>query len=514
MRMPLGATTLPHAQACRTISQYAGTCNARRPWRWAVRCMLAAIVMPALTSAAKPQPTLAQLQLEINTLQRDVVALQQAQSNRQFDAWQADRIRSIAAAAIAASLRHPPPITAGYHAEGFFIQSSDRSFQLNINAVLQVRYTFSADEATGYQNLHLDGTPAGTPSAGDASGFGLRRARLILSGYIQHSLIYSFAGDFAGFSSNAGKFQIQDTWLGWRFARWLKLRAGAMLVPFTRYEYIASGTELPEYPMIAEPFDAISSLGIDAMGLLNHNHISYNLQINNGSRAKFGNPLTLDNRLGFYARVQLAGAGTVADFHDSPDLQNHQHLVWMIAAAAGFESQNSSATAYPAPQKTLQIPGLSTPTGAGFYPPYVANGNLYRAASDLHAKYRGLAFNGAVYLQQINDALPAGQTTDLFRQAFGRSSLWQLGYSAELGQFIVPHRWEVVGRFDQLLNQGGNKTCQEYTVGLNYYLYGEHAKVQSAVTYIPKGAALTDPFAGTVANTQDIIGEIQVQLKF
>ncbi len=477
-------------------------------------CVVAALVMPALPSSAKPQPTLAQLQREINALQQDVAALQQAQTDRQFDGWQAERIRSIAAAVIATTLRQPPAVTAGYHADGFFIQSANRGFQLNINAVLQVRYTFSANEATGYQNLHLDGTPAGTPSAGDASGFGLRRARLILSGHLEHSIIYSFAGDFAGFSSNAGSFQIQDTWLGWRFARWLKLRAGAMLVPFTRYEYVASGTELPEYPIIAEPFDAISSIGIDAMGLLSHKHISYNVQINNGSRAKFGNPLALDNRLGFYGRVQLAGAGTVADFHDSPDLQNHQHLVWMVAAAAGFESQNSSANAYPAPQRTLQISGLSTPNGAGFYPPYVANGNLYRAAGELHTKYRGLAFNGAVYLQQSNDELPAGQTSDLFRQAFGRSSLWQLGYSAELGQFIVPHRWEVVGRFDQLLNQGGNKTCQEYSVGLNYYLYGEHAKVQSAVTYIPNGAALTDPFAETGINTQDIIGQIQVQLKF
>ena len=290
-----------------------------------------------------------------------------------------------------------------------------------------------------------------------------------------------------------------------------------MLVPFTYMRYHPGGGEFPEYAGTELPFDPQRSIGLDVSGNLMHDTLSYDGQLNNGSQGNASGLVSgsgLDNRMGFYGRVQYAGAGTNADFTDSPDLAWHKHLVWAIGAAAGYESQNSSFDAFPSSQSTAELLGLSSGSAPGFYGPMAVNGNLYRATADGHVKYRGFSFNGAIYFQQYNDELPAGATTDTFRDIFGRGSLFQVGYFGEAGYFVVPHQWEVAGRFGELLTEGGDKQQFEYTLGVNYYIFGENAKVQAAVTYIPNAAAYTYGPTDTFINTQDIIGQLQFQVQF
>ena len=55
---------------------------------------------------------------------------------------------------------------------------------------------------------------------------------------------------------------------------------------------------------------------------------------------------------------------------------------------------------------------------------------------------------------------------------------------------------------------------QEYTLGVNYYLFGQNAKVQLAETFVPNEAAFSDSGANTLMNTQDWITQLQFQLKF
>ncbi|MCL5770139.1 MAG: OprO/OprP family phosphate-selective porin [Planctomycetes bacterium] len=462
----------------------------------------------------------AQLQKEIRALKAQVSALQARSDRKWMSQQEARQVRQIAREVLANAKAHShylsSQLQAGYD-NGFFIRTPNKAFQLLINGYLQFRYTYAHDQAGNNQNVSsTTGLPTGAAiNPIDVNGFDARRARLILTGNAFTHIIYSISGDFAG--GPDGSFQILDTWAGYKFSNALMIRAGSMLVPFTHVEYYSSGTEFPEFAAAEAPFDPVRSLALDFSGNVDHNKLFYDFQINNGSQSQgVVHAQYLDNRMGFYGRVQFAGAGTNNDFTDSPDVSWHKHLVWAIGAAAGYEEQNSTPGSLPAPQTTLSIPGIAVPSGAGFLSPnYVVNGGLYRATIDGHMKYRGLALNGAVYYQQIN-ATPGGAaptTTANLNTIFGTNSFWQLGYYAEAGYFLVPHRWEIAGRFGQLSTDGAGKSQFEYTLGLNYYIFGENAKIQTALTYLPN-AAYSSPNIGSEANTQDIIGQVQLQVKF
>ncbi len=476
---------------------------------------------PATTQPAATQPTAAQLEAEIQALQNQVKTLQSGEQNVQRSEESAAEVRQIVKQVLSDAKTRSEymgnDLEAGYN-NGFFIQSANKEFNLTINGYLQYRYTWS--QAQRGNNVTDTGSPIPSSDIGNSNGFDARRARLILSGYAFKNIIYSISGDFASGSGLGNSFQILDTWVGYKFNPGLMIRAGSMLVPFTHVEYYSSGTEFPEFAAAEAPFDPVRSLALDVSGNVDNNKLFYDAQINNGSKANSldgsanvsASP-NIDNRMGFYARVQYAGAGTNADFTDSPDVSWHKHLVWAIGAAAGYEEQNSSAGVYPAPQTSLALAGLATPD-AGYLPGVTASGSLYRATVDGHLKYRGLALNGAVYYQQYNAATPgAGDDTALLYKTYGTGSVWQLGAYGEAGYFIVPHRWELAARIGDLTTDGQGKQSMEYTAGVNYYIFGENAKIQTAFTYLPN-AAYSSPNIGANANTQDFITQVQLQVKF
>ena len=105
--------------------------------------------------------------------------------------------------------------------------------------------------------------------------------------------------------------------------------------------------------------------------------LGYEVSVNDGSRTNTlrqsgtvntgGTPTAnLDNRLAYYARVQYAGNGKIADFAEEMDLRtDNREFIWLLGAAAGYESQSNSLATYPTPQGSLTIPGL--PSGNGGY---------------------------------------------------------------------------------------------------------------------------------------------------
>lgn len=478
----------------------------------------------ASTSGTAPV-TKAQLQAEINVLKSQLSQVRQHENSASMSSARKVQVMAIVKEVLAKSKQNSQymgsQVQAGYD-NGFYIRSAHKAFQLNINGYLQMRYTYSK-AAAGNNNTAAGGRAAGP--FGNSSGFDFRRARLILSGNAFKNIIYSISGDFADGSGPTGlgnTFQILDTWIGYEFIPGFMIRAGSIIVPFTHVEYYSAGTEFPEFAAAEAPFDPVRSLALDAFGNLNKNTLFYDVQVNNGSKANnldgSANPtgpgtFQLDNRFGFYGRIQFAGAGNNNDFMDSPDVAWHKHLVWAIGVAAGYEEQNSSAGVYPSPQNSLALIGLATP-GGGFLGGETASGTMYRATVDGHVKYRGFAFNSSVYFQQYNAATPgAGGSTPALYSTYGTGSPWQLGAYGEAGYFLVPHRWELAGRVGDLTTDGRGKQSMEYTAGVNYYIFGENAKIQTAVTYLPN-AAYSSPNIGSVINTSDIIGQIQFQVKF
>ncbi len=459
-------------------------------------------VVPAAAGATATQSdTVAQLQKEIESLKSAVNTLKAHQDSAWMAKQRAAEVRAIVESTLKESKKESQyldnPIQAGYD-NGFFIRSADKDFQLNINGYLQFRYSYAAAGTAS--------TPAGASSAHkNYSGFNFRRARLILSGNAFQNFIYCISGDFqtgiSGASAGSNNaFAILDTWAGYKFSPMFVVRAGSMLVPFTHVEYFSSGTEFPDFAVVEAPFDPVRSDAVDLDGTLITHKLNYEIQVNNGSTSQDNGAVGpgghFGNRMGVYGRVNFAGAGKISDFNDSPDVEDNQHFVWLLGAAAGYESQNSAL------QQTTSNPGL--PTTAGNFASYTLNGGLVRATVDAHAKYRGFSFNSAVYYQHYDNTPVA---------TFGYSSLGELGYYGEVGYFLVPHKWEIAGRAGELLFSHTGQHMYEGTLGLNYYIFGENAKIQTAVTYV-NNAAYTNTNLGTTAGTNDWIGQVQFQFKF
>ena len=495
-------------------------------------CVLATLLaapLPALlgstASAASPKnnspqtrtANIQQLQKEIDSLQQEVATLKTQQKKQWDSRFTTQQVHAIVESVLNNAQQKAKVLqrqaTAGYD-HGFFIAAPDNLFRLRIRGYIQAGYTFASSTAGNAQNINVNGNPIGPPAVGDTNKLTLRRARLIFSGYIvQPQLIYEISGDFAGSTNTNGYFQLKTTYGGYRFDKALVLRAGVLRVPFTFLsDYPVTGDDFGAYPLLSVPFNAERSMGLDLSGRLVSGHFSYDMQINNGSKAS-STSTAVDNRFGYYVRAQWSGR-RVLDFRREADFRERRHLAWMLGVGLGYEEQNSTSTAFPAPQTTLTLSGLATPDGAGYYPKIPANGAVYRATTDIHIKYEGLDASTTAFFQQYNDRPPAGASTDSFATAFGRSSLFEFAYYGEMGYFLVPRRWQIIGRAGELLTESGNRQMMEYGLGLNCYLYGSNARIQTAIIYIPDAAALSSSSTNIVSNAQNLVSFVQFQLKF
>ena len=411
-----------------------------------------------------------------------------------------------------------PDASVGYD-KGFYIKQGD-AFSLKASGVFDVRYSY-----TDVQNkTALTNTPLGNNRQGSISGFNLYNGQLTLDGELfrngQSKALFKATGNFGTLQTpvgtTGGVFFVNELYGGYQFNEALKFRAGAMIVPLTPFLGLTlnGGLTLPnianELPVFLPGF----GLGADVGGSLFKDTVSYDLMVNNGSISQGITNATgvlsgSDNRVGVYTREQWCLAGKLNDFLDESDLRpGPQELALQVGGGFGFESQNSSADAFPGPQTSLRILGLSSANGIGFRPAYVVDGEVFRTVLDVRAKYKGFSFVGEGQYQHIrtNDGVP-------FIPGYDQYSIGQTGFSAQAAYFVVPKHLEVAGRFAQLYTNGLPHHMDEFTFGVNYYLYGQNLKLQLAETYVPRQAALTSG-TGLVVNTQDWLTQAQVQLKF
>ncbi len=408
------------------------------------------------------------------------------------------------------------------YSNGFYIQSADKTFKLVINGYAQFRYTFSDSTVKNAS------TYATQPKAGDASGFDFRYLRLTFSGNaFTPNLTYLITGDFAGNSTNVNNFQVVDAYFAYRFNDLLNIRAGAFLAPFSHLEYISSGLALVDFPALFNPFDPARVFGVSLFGDIVKDQLLYEINVNNGPQSnKNGRAAELagltDNRPSLYARLQyFGGTGKPSDFADESDLRKDTSTAaWNINGAFGYESANTSNTAFPGKQGSTTIPGIAALTTPGFLT-YPLNGDLFRGTIDGELKYQGWHFLAAAFIQQINENPGAGITTATsgtvpatLPPGYGsRMSFFQASYYGQVG-YMINKQWEAVARAGQLFTEGGPQKMEEYALGLNYFGFGKNVKIQADVTYFPNAAGLSNTTFGTFVNTQDIVGRLQLQVKF
>ncbi len=489
---------------------------------------LAVTARPAAAQATRPAPPPlaeqnADLRRRLDDMQRQVDDLRRAVATPGVTAPAAEAPPATTGQAFRSLFLDQKPVslpgdvTAGYK-DGFYVQQGD-AFQVKADALIDTSYTFV--QATNKTNL--GDTPAGRQGRSDASGFGLLNGQVSVQGYLfkhgQSEAFFKLMGNFGSLSAptgvTGGTFLVNELYAGYAFSNALRLRAGSVIVPFTPLRSITDygGLTFPYVSDTAIPFLPGFALGADVLGSLRDDSVSYDVLVCNGGISQnltnSTTPLALrDNRLAFYTREQVAGAGKTSDFQDESDVEDHPELVWLAGGGFGYESQTTAATAFPGPQTTLRVSGLSSATGEGFAAPYTVNGELERAVADLRAKVRGLGLFGEAYFQHVSRA----GSPDIV-PGYTKDGIDQTGFFAQAGYFVVPKHLELAGRFGQVYTIGLPHEMDEFAFGVNYYLFGQNLKVQAAETYIPRQAALTSNY-GAFVNTSDWVTQVQLQLKF
>jgi hypothetical protein len=490
-------------------------------WIWSA--VIAAAVAAATPGFAADAPAdNSDVQSEIAALKSRIAELEKKEGENWMTAQRVEQIKAVVQDVIKETKAHEMNGWEMGYNNGFFVQSADKNFKLVLNGYIQPRYEYVYNHRP---NSNSSAPPlSSTRSEDNASGFDVRRARIKLTGNVfSPNIIYKFYGDFYG-ANNTGGFSVLEAFVGYNFNDAFKFKVGAMDVPFTKTSREAD-TNLdlmvrPEVFTALMGVDTQRTMGAELYGDIIKDKFNYELQINNGVnsnqiRRPDTNSLTtanLDNRLGFYGRLQFAGNGIIKDFDDEPDLRKDtSSFIWMVGGGLGYESQNASPSSLPAAQNTATTV-FSNGFGPGFTT-YALNGDIYRATLDWSAKYQGWSFLAAGQFQQINAnpfspsstaGLPLGPTN---------SSFFEHAYYASVGYMIIPKKLELVGRAEYLFTEDFPNIGEYYTVGANYYIMGNNVKIQTDVTYTPE-AVQTDTGDTQLQNSHDLIFRMQFQVSF
>jgi hypothetical protein len=493
----------------------------------------------AVISAATPAFAADDVSKEISDLKTRLADLEKKESANWLTEERKNEIKQIVTQVIEdAKTRNTAGVVNAGYKDGFFI-TDGQNFNLVIGGFIQPRYSYARHNepfASRQVGTAGGGNPAVTPNgAGDATGFEIRRARISFSGFIiNKDVTFKMEGDFYAGSSGSGGFTVTDAFVAYKYNDLLRVKAGSFKVPFAKTELVSdTNLGLMERPEVLAPFDPVRALGLSVYGDFIKDQLAYEVNVNDGARSSLlkgvdayatstggARPTAnLDNRLSFYARIQWAGAGKISDFADEPDLRSGDRpFVWLLGAAAGYESQNSTNNAFPSPQGSITSPGQSTNTAPGFLGTQTLNGDLFRGTVDWSAKYAGWSFITSAYIQQFNYNQGATSSTNGGTSSVGGgygvgdSSFFTWGAYGQVG-YMVTDKLELVGRAGILATEGYPNIGEFYTIGANYYFAKHNSKIMADIGYSPE-AAYSDSNTGLLVNTHSISFRLQYQLKF
>lgn len=328
---------------------------------------------------------------------------------------------------------------------GFFVKSHNGDYLFKLRFFGQVYYEFDRNE-----------------DAADVNTFGLRRARLLLSGNVfnpnltymimpemvsQYSVVtgttaYSIV-DSAG---NTALFNVTDTsdrnfrllylWAQYRLCDEFQIRIGEFTPP-TEFFFRASHLlEFEDFPLIAvaEPFTPTFQTGIDLLGTI-AKKLDYELFAVNGSN--------LD-------RVNLNKAFRIGAM-----------LTWNVLGKPGLGVADVDYSE--SPQLALTLSGTyehpDAPQGA---PININTGdNVVRGQFNGVFRWKGFAIVPEAILFYDN-----------------RQHLKHWAFAGQTGYFIIPRVFELAMQANYLRYSGSNNDRYEFSGGFNYYFYGQPIKLQ------------------------------------
>ncbi len=326
---------------------------------------------------------------------------------------------------------------AGYD-NGFFMRSADDEFRLQVMTRVQFQYQYQ----------QIQGLP-------DTSSFFLRRARLIFIGTAFKNFDFM---SYANYATSTAAVNA-PSWYGDVTAHIIpafNLQVGTVSTPLSGTGEGSSGTAafvgdsltssqedgVKDKTIARQAFDTPLSIGVRAFGDVKRFH--YIVGVTNG-----------DTNTAFNASKQFSyGARVRVDLLDDPgsaemDLAYSEKPAWAIGAGTSYDGQDAAVTSVRAT-------------------PAVVDWSWVSAADSLF-KWRGFTLLTEGYLRK-NKITTGNFTLDDF------------GYLMQAGYFVVPKKFEVVGRAAQIFREGPDNDAYEFAGGLNWYIHGNNVKLQTDVS--------------------------------
>ena len=361
-------------------------------------------------------------------------------------------------------------LTAGWDDDrGFFLRSDDGNFLLSPFSLLQVR---------GATAVRQHSNPGGDPDT--QSGFEIRRLQLGLNGHV-FSPDFTYRIFWQSSELTTGNLSLLMAWVQYRFhgTPWV-IGGGQFKDPLDHEQLISDAKQLASDRTFVddnlaggEAFSRGVTLRYDDQGPLRAEAaLTSGFNVPNTNFQPF--PTNPDD-FGLAARGEYKLFGDWRDYEQFSSQGNHANL---LVVGAGVDY---------------------TEAGHTDFIRHVIDAQFNPGPFGLYAAYLGRYTRG-------NTAGRGGNTYDPSARA-------QVSYT------ITPH-WEVFGRYDYLhfdereFKTATRSTVHEITGGLNYYFFGQNAKITLDVSYLPSGSPAADAGNDILANTGhgELVARGQFQL--
>lgn len=350
-----------------------------------------------------------------------------------------------------------PKKIAGYD-KGFFIQSPDGKYRLNINGYLQGLFGY---DRQGGEN---------------AVGFRVQNARITFSGHLAtKKLTYKLQLNLVKFKDEL----LLDAWMDYRFMEAVGIRFGQQDIPWIRQTIISSSNlEFVDRSLATIEFLNAQDVDSDKDGIADK-------QTRNGRDMGLVVQGTPFNKKMEYNIGLFNGSGT-----NTTNFNNHllytARAVYNIMGDFGYEEGDYSFSE--TPQAFFG--------GSGNYNVRdFTDRKITQLGAETGLKYKGFSAQGEFFFRNSSPGTTTLGTTNDF------------GYYAQVGYFAVPKHLEVAARASQVFLEGLQNDKSEFMLGLTGYpLNTKVLRMQTDYSVLPE-------------NTKDGLEtsqrlRVQVQTKF
>jgi len=367
--------------------------------------------------------------------------------------------------------------------KGFYLRSEDKSYSLFINGLFQVRYTaFKPNDISHYGSLN-----------NFQNTFDVFLGRIALSGSVFEPDLKYFAQTQVNTAGNSNSISMLDWFTSKTFNQYLTIQTGRSFIPYT-YEYYDNpgNYQFADLSTAEYAFLLQRAIGVQASGQV--------------------------GKLGYAAEVMNSVPALDAGGQESigSKMAYLGHLHYDLLEPYGWIESDPSPTGASKPELTLWLSGMYNPVdyATGFQNARPGD-RTFGGTPSILFRYGLLSFQGTGYYRRTLQAVTGGPDYDSW------------GYGEQAGYYLWPGRLELAERVTgvwwgrpEIASTGGNENnwfsgptnfpyhrITEYTVGLNYYLYGHNAKIQADYSYLA-GSGFDDHGFG--ANRL----EVQTQVMF